>query len=39
MLGGRHTPLPCDLEMLSNSEQRGQEGPKQVLHVALVECV
>ena len=32
----RHSPLQWDLEGLSNSELQRQEGPKQVLHVALV---
>lgn len=33
---GRHTPLQWDQEGLSNSELHQQEGPKQVLYVALV---
>ena len=33
---GRHTPLQWDQEGLSNSKLHQQEGPKQVLHVALV---
>lgn len=39
VLGGRCAPFQGHQEGLANSAQQEQEGPKQVLHVALAKCV